>query len=59
MANPEIAAIEGQIFELTKQLNALREAEPGTEVPNYDFTNTSTETGMVVACKNNRYFCFD
>ena len=46
MTNPKIAALEGQIFELTAQLNALREAEPGAEVPDYDFTNTDGSTSL-------------
>lgn len=47
MANPEIAALEAQIFELTGQLNKLRRSEPGTEVPNYAFTTQSGETSLL------------
>ncbi|MBT8132485.1 MAG: DUF899 domain-containing protein, partial [Gammaproteobacteria bacterium] len=47
MPNPEIAALETQIFELTTRLKALRQAEVGDSVPNYTFATQSGKTTLL------------
>ena len=47
MSNPEITALETQIFELTARLNALRRAETGDSVPNYGFATQAGETTLL------------
>ena len=43
----EIQALEGQIFELTQQLNALRKDTAGAEVPNYQFETQSGNASLL------------
>ena len=47
MANPEIADLEQQIFELTGKLNALRKANPREEIRNYSFATVEGETSLL------------
>lgn len=47
MTNPEIAALEAQVFDLTTRLNELRRAEAGTEIGNYTFTTQAGETSLL------------
>ena len=42
----EKSALEQQIFELTKKLNALRETSEGVEVPNYSFATLGGEMSL-------------
>jgi len=42
----EIKALEMRIYELTTELQALRKAKPGTEVPNYTFSTLDGETTL-------------
>ena len=42
----EIADLEMQIFELNRQLEALRKDNPGTHVPNYTFRTLSGEVTL-------------
>jgi predicted dithiol-disulfide oxidoreductase (DUF899 family) len=44
--NPEIAALEKQLYEGTRRLAALRAAEPGTEVPEYRFATLEGEVTL-------------
>ncbi len=46
-ASDDIQALEGQIFELTQKLNALRREAVGAEVPNYRFQTQSGETSLL------------
>ncbi len=43
----EISALEGQIFELTKQLVKLRAESPGAEVKNYSFDTLNGKTSLL------------
>lgn len=43
----EITRLEGQIFELTKQLAALRAESPGSEVENYSFETLNGQTTLL------------
>ena len=43
----EIAALEGEIFELTMKLHALRKANGATEVPNYSFETQNGQTTLL------------
>jgi predicted dithiol-disulfide oxidoreductase (DUF899 family) len=43
----EITKIEGQIFELTKQLAKLRAENPGDEVKNYSFNTLNGQTTLL------------
>ncbi len=47
MANAEIQVLEAQIFELTAKLNALRQAEPGDEIPNYALKSLAGDTTLL------------
>jgi predicted dithiol-disulfide oxidoreductase (DUF899 family) len=47
MANSEIATLEAQIFELTTQLNELRQAQPGEAVPNYTFATQAGDASLL------------
>ena len=47
MANPEIAALEKQITDLIAQLNHLRKANQGDEIPNYTFDTLDGETTLL------------
>ena len=47
MARTDISALETKIFELTCQLNALRKAEPGTEVKNYNFATQAGDSSLL------------
>jgi predicted dithiol-disulfide oxidoreductase (DUF899 family) len=47
MAGSEIADLERQIFDLTAQLNELRKARTGEEVPNYTFATLAGETSLL------------
>ena len=46
MANAEIQALEGQIYELTNKLNELRQRESGDEVKNYTFATQDGEVSL-------------
>ena len=48
MANPEIAELEQQIFELTAELNELRKLNAGDEVRNYAFATINGETDLLI-----------
>ena len=43
----EITELEGQIFELTKELAALRLKNPGSEVKNYSFKTLTGEVSLL------------
>jgi len=45
-AHQEIQELEGRIFELTAQLNALRKALPGQAVANYEFATVGGTTTL-------------
>lgn len=47
MANPEIQALEEEVFKLTQKLAELRRAEPGVEVSNYTFATQAGETTLL------------
>ncbi len=47
MANAEIQVLEAQIFELTAKLNALRQAEPGDEIPNFALKSLAGDTTLL------------
>jgi predicted dithiol-disulfide oxidoreductase (DUF899 family) len=42
----EIKALETKLYELTTELQALRKANPGREVPNYTFSTLDGETTL-------------
>ena len=46
MSDDRIAALERQIFDLTRELHELRKANTGDEVPNYTFTTLNGEASL-------------